>query len=680
MAKDNKILATYVIYNSLYKDKRTDVYDIVSEFVKYVILKEHNTSYSQLEISELLNQNFGFQIPALVLKPATQRIDGIQQKNGKYIVQYSKIQENPRFSEMHQKAMQENEIIIDNLISYIKEKSEKKLEPFDRTEVEVAFRNYLLDECVEDEYAKYISAFIIEKAEDENYVKKINEIREGHILYNGLSLNKRVSELGWKSKLTIYLDMEILFHLAGYNGTTFERLAKEFLELVNEANKKEKYITLKFFQETKREIEHFFDTAEIILRNGSVINPGQTAMESILSGCKYSADITEKKANFYLFLNRNHIYEEKKTDFYDRRYDEANFESMQYDEKELADIRLISHINKLRNNKVALDYADAGCILLSETGSVLEFSRQFTLEKENSIGQNTNQKIVPFAINLYTLTNMLWYRLNRALKQNDEPATIDSVLRAKIVLAKFINESIVTQYEELVKKQNEGEIDYEELAVVIAELRKQSKKPENILKDGVNDALKYLCEKDINKYIEDYHSECQEHKKLEKKYKEAQSKLITQQENSEKKAKEYEKLRISDRCKELKGKITLLNEHKQDLERQLRNHEIERERSKKRRRKIAILSYIFYYGIIVIFIIRVGWNIMEPITYILGIPPLLYLAISKIYGINWGITEWINSYKNNEDFILVQKKYDKISADIREQEVLLNEELEKLNQ
>ena len=416
------------------------------------------------------------------------------------------------------------------------------------------------------------------------------------------------------------------------------------------------------------------------MRNGSVINPGQTAMESILSGCKYSADITEKKANFYLFLNRNHIYEEKKTDFYDRRYDEANFESMQYDEKELADIRLISHINKLRNNKVALDYADAGCILLSETGSVLEFSRQFTLEKENSIGQNTNQKIVPFAINLYTLTNMLWYRLNRALKQNDEPATIDSVLRAKIVLAKFINESIVTQYEELVKKQNEGEIDYEELAVVIAELRKQSKKPENILKDGVNDALKYPCEKEINKYIEDYHSECQEHKKLEKKYKEAQSKLITQQENSEKKAKEYEKLRISDRCKELKGKITLLNEHKQDLERQLRNHEIERERSKKRRRKIAILSYIFYYGIIVIFIIRVGWNIMEPITYILGIPPLLYLAISKIYGINWGITEWINSYKNNEDFILVQKKYDKISADIREQEVLLNEELEKLNQ
>ena len=38
MAKDNKILATYVTYKTLYKDKRTDVYDIVSEFVKYVIL------------------------------------------------------------------------------------------------------------------------------------------------------------------------------------------------------------------------------------------------------------------------------------------------------------------------------------------------------------------------------------------------------------------------------------------------------------------------------------------------------------------------------------------------------------------------------------------------------------------------------------------------------------------
>ena len=680
MAKDNKILATYVTYKTLYKDKRTDVYDIVSEFVKYAILKEHNPSYSQLEIAELLNQNFGFQIPSLVLKPATLRIDGIQQKNGKYIVQYSKIQENSKFSEMHQKAIQENEIIINNLISYIEEKSGKKLESSDKIDVEAAFRNYLLDEFVKDEYAKYISAFIIEKAEDENYVRKINKIREGHILYNGLSLNQRVSELGWKSKLTIYLDMEILFHLAGYNGTTFERLAKEFLELVNEANKKEKYITLKFFQETKTEIEHFFDTAEIILRNGNIINPGQTAMEAILSGCKYSADITEKKASFYLFLNRNHIYEEKKTDFYDKRYDEANFESLQYDEKELADIRLISHINKLRNNKVALDYADAGCILLSETGSVLEFSRQFTLEKENSIEQNMNQRIVPFAVNLYTLTNMLWYRLNRALKQNDEPATIDSVIRAKIVLAKFVNESIVTQYEELIKKQNEGQIDCEELAVVIAELRKQSKKPENILKDGVNDALNYLCEKDINKYIEDYHSERQEHRKLEKKFEEAQSELIAQQKKSEKITKEYEKLRIEDRCEDLRGKITLLTEHKEELERQLRKNEMKRERSRRTRKRIAILLYILYYGIIVAFIIIFGWNIMEPITYILGIPPLLYLTISKICDIKWGITEWINSYKNDKELILVQKKYDKISADIKEQEMLLKEELEKLNQ
>lgn len=71
---------------------------------------------------------------------------------------------------------------------------------------------------------------------------------------------------------------------------------------------------------------------------------------------------------------------------------------------------------------------------------------------------------------------------------------------------------------------------------------------------------------------------------------------------------------------------------------------------------------------------------MEPITYILGIPPLLYLAISKICDIKWGITEWINSYKNDEEFILVQKKYDKISADIKEQEVLLKEEREKLKQ
>lgn len=46
-----------------------------------------------------------------------------------------------------------------------------------------------------------------------------------------------LAEIGtWQTNLTIYLDTEILFHFAGYNGKIYKSLFEDFFTYVNEIN------------------------------------------------------------------------------------------------------------------------------------------------------------------------------------------------------------------------------------------------------------------------------------------------------------------------------------------------------------------------------------------------------------------------------------------------------------
>lgn len=275
----NNILATFVTYKKLYNDKNTDVYDIISEFARYIILKEHKPTYQQALFPMLLEKYFDFKIPILVLKPAIKRIEGVTLENKEYKINYDLLNNHNTFTSIQDDSIQKTEQIISDLINFISIKSpDFVVTEESKEEVEYAFRRFILDEASNDPLTPYISAFIIEKSADTQYTKNINLIREGHILYNGLCQNDDVSSQGWKDELTIYLGTEIIFHLAGYNGTTFQQLANEFLELISAANKQRILIHLRYFPDTKVEIEKFFTTAETLFSNNSVIRPGETAM------------------------------------------------------------------------------------------------------------------------------------------------------------------------------------------------------------------------------------------------------------------------------------------------------------------------------------------------------------------------------------------------------------------
>lgn len=670
----NNILATFVTYKKLYNNKNTDVYDIISEFARYIILKEHKSTYQQALFPMLMEKYFDFKIPILVLKPAIKRIEGVTLENKEYKIDYDLLNNHSTFNSIQDDSIQKTTEIISDLINFISiKKPDFEITDETKEEIEYSFRRFILDEASNDPLTPYISAFIIEKSTDLEYTNNINLIREGHILYNGLCQNDDISSQGWKDELTIYLDTEIIFHLAGYNGTTFQQLANEFLELTSAANKQRVLIHLRYFSDTKAEIEKYFATAETLFSSNSVIRPSETAMVSILKDCKSAIDITNKCTSLFYFLGKNNIHLETKNDFYAQKYVEFNLESKEFaGTAEEKSIRLLSNINKLRGNNITSDYSKTKAILISETSSVLDYSRTFTQEKQ-ALYQENNKIITSLAVNLYTITNILWYKLNRSLHNNSMPLTINSVIRAQIVLSKYVNESITEEYNKLMEQFKNGTIDKEEIASLILGMRRHSSKPESIIKEGVDDALALICEKDINKFKEDFELSHYAHEELKKEHENTLKQLASVKED-------VEYWKSQSEMQQKKGVLYREQAKLENLKEWLSNHtnnfatESSRlKKSIKTKTTLTIALYVIYYIIIIICIIYLGWNFMEPITYVLSIPPIVIPFIVQMIKPSLSLKAWIHSYENKESYVGAKKMLETYQEKVTQQEILVNE-------
>ena len=145
--------------------------------------------------------------------------------------------------------------------------------------------------------SKVLRSFLIKNKENQDFKNQIDTIKEGVVLYTGIKFNTNITEVGsWKYDFTIFIDTEILFHYAGYNGELYKSLFNDFYSYVKEVNANNpNRIKLMFFKEVKIEIENFFRTAEDIVEgiNSAIIE--NTAMNTIVNGCKSKSDIVEKK-------------------------------------------------------------------------------------------------------------------------------------------------------------------------------------------------------------------------------------------------------------------------------------------------------------------------------------------------------------------------------------------------
>lgn len=185
VAYSESVLASYVTYKELYaNDNYRSAYQILAEFIKYIIVTEDIYNFSIPELKRRLQDVFGFQLPNAVIKSTIKRIEYIERIPNKeeYGVNRQNVNVDKRFSQYKENAEKENAALAEKLVEYAEHRGQGIIPKKELTQELIA---YLLDESNGGKYQEIISAFILESSEDKNIVRQLNAIREGSILYMG---------------------------------------------------------------------------------------------------------------------------------------------------------------------------------------------------------------------------------------------------------------------------------------------------------------------------------------------------------------------------------------------------------------------------------------------------------------------------------------------------------------
>lgn len=303
--ENSKCLASLAVFRELY-DNQKDVYGVISEFLKEIISSENKYQFGLTEITLLLNESYDFKIPEAVVKTSLSRLPFLSKSNGVYSVNKPIDQiRNKEFQEKQNKIYNSNNNVVNRLFIYIESQKKVTLSEAEKEIIVKSLCSFMLDESTVQEYSEYIGAFIVQCKSEDTLLAQLDTIKEGVVLYTGLKYNSNLNDLGtWNTQITIFIETEILFHFAGYNGELFKILFNDFFTFVKEINSQsinkngKKKIHLKYFSEVKNEIERFFKKAEFIINGEDTLNPSKTAMASIVNGCKTPSDIIEKKSTF----------------------------------------------------------------------------------------------------------------------------------------------------------------------------------------------------------------------------------------------------------------------------------------------------------------------------------------------------------------------------------------------
>ena len=624
--EESKCLASLAVFRELYNSEK-DIYGIISEFLVESIISNSKHSFNLTEITILLNQEYDFSIPEAVVRTSLNRIKSIQRVDGVYTLEKISELKSKNVNLKKEEIQNSNDLIISGLFTYIEQHSEQELTEQQKSKVVHSLIAFIIDNGNGSSYSEYISAYLISKKDDKDFVAQLATIKEGIVLYSGIKYNTDINDLGtWKSDLTIFIETEILFHFAGYNGEVYKRLWHDFFEFVKEINRKHpNRIQLKYFNDVNNEIERFFKKAEYIVEGKDKANPKVTAMMSIINGCESKADVVAKKADFFRKLKLSGIKENDFNDYFNEKYYKYNIFNQDIIDKVAEDIgiedpsqhlRFLNYISIHRREANEYNFENVGFILLSGNSKTLQ------------IAWNENVKgygYVPLATTLSFITNKFWFKLNKGFGKDNFPLTFDVITKAQIVLSNQLNEAVGRKFEELQDKFKNGKISEDEAKASIVELRRQAKKPEDVREDEIESILDSISEESIEIFLKE-----QEHFKnkvikasiendklktsLSKKEEEVKSHLDRQQSlNTE--LIQTKKILLSEKEK----RISILEGQKASVDKEIQS-------SVTNFKVTVALIIIFAFAGTHFMIWKMGWNDSEQWTWILFYSIPLFLS------------------------------------------------------
>lgn len=499
-----KSMAAMAVFRDLYNQKK-DIYSAIAEFVKLAIVENGLITFDLQEISNIIKENNGIELPLAVIKRSLNRLNFLHKERTSYTINPDVEFDAQSILEETQRESIENQNIINLLNNFYSSRTNKQLSEEDRTTLCNEFCAFVIDDTNAPVYGEYISEFIISQSANKDFIEQLNQIRQGVLIFVAFNYNTNYDSIDKiDSPLNIYLDTEILFHMYGLNGPIYKSLFDEFYNLVTEINKraKKKLVRLLYFSESEDEINNFFYKAEKIVRKEERLDPSKQAMKNIVNGCTDPYAVIEKKANFFQALKEKDITLDPQERYYDK---EVNYpfliNSNKFYENKDGDVterdidrkvNLLNYISIKRGFKSHAIFRNIGHILLS--ANKVTFSIAF----DNSVRESN---MVPLATSLSFLTNRFWISLNKSLTNISTLQSINIITKAQIALSTRINDNVGRLFQQYIKDDKEGKYDLEKSKACLAELHKAVVDPKDLTVERAEDFIDILSINDIEQYI-----------------------------------------------------------------------------------------------------------------------------------------------------------------------------------
>lgn len=501
-----KCMASLAVFKQLF-NSGNDIFSIISEFVKQEIISKGLTSFTEQQMHDLLLADNGFDVPQAVIHTAMKRIPFLNCKKDGVIVSEALTPEVcSSFKRQMNDATEARERISKRLVTFANKKRDIPLTNEEEIELCKSFYTYVVDDEAPVSFSELACSFILENERDMDLQNHLNSIREGAISFIGLTYyNTSYGTVdSFDKDIYIYIETEILFHMAGYNGLTYQNLFEEFYNQVLEINKQyqvkkgKKIIHLRYFNETLKEINEYFEQAEKIVRRSKLPDPSKAAMHSILSGVSEPSNIADKRAEFDQMLNKYGIQYEDYS--YDLTRENGKY-CIDYDafikdkdsliaEKIYSDLTLLNWIYIKRHRKRIESFANIRAVLLTGNYNVMQLAMDEKLRQPKELALSAT---------LDFLTTRFWFSLCKGLSKDCNLLSANVLTKARLALASLNCESINKAYQDIKKDMQDGKYNKEMIKSRIASLHRRFRMPEDVddLTEKSNLAFFTDCRSDI---------------------------------------------------------------------------------------------------------------------------------------------------------------------------------------
>lgn len=523
---DSRILASCAVFKSLYDNSR-DINVVLQDFIKNTIHQHGMRQFTASELTTQLNEDYDFRLIDAVVSSALKTMNFRSSKQKHQVVYYcdpEKFQGQDNVASSIANETNRNRSFIEYLHKFVGDRRGRTLADDEKSRLLKVFSHFIMspDYNGDSEWREDISAFIVHCDGDAALKSSLSRITEAVLCYEGVTFSlKYKASSKWKNELVIYLDTELLFHMAGYNGLLCQKLFEDFYTLVSEINADsyknggKKLITFRYFDYVKVELERFFDKAARIVRGNSLNTEGRIAMDTITQGCLTESDLLLKKTQFYTELTSRGIHPDNASfNYYADSLRQWNLEDfdivseckkagMNPDPEDIkTSLQSISHIHKLRRGKRPRTLREAEYILLSERRLTRQLSRLDIFNMQGTVG---------LARSLYFFTNYFWYQLDKGFGMAQFPEICSAVSRARIILSAHVRKSVANCYVELQEKLNNSEITIDVAKDYIHELRQHNLYPEEVSESNLSEVEETLTMHSLADYERGIEAEKREH-------------------------------------------------------------------------------------------------------------------------------------------------------------------------